>query len=116
MKDFYFCLILDVAKHLPFHIRIAVPLIKSISITLPRVSVIAANLSLGEMETDNASRNASASPYLGYTGVAGSDTAFSFNFDTPVSFFACPPQPNHPLIQERLFLKNRGCIALLNYT
>lgn len=69
------------------------------SITLPKESVIAANLSLGEMESDKASLKESASPYLGYTGVAGSIICFSLGFDDPVgSFFvAPPPHPNHPL-------------------
>jgi hypothetical protein len=76
--------------------RTATPLNRSMSVTLPKESVIAANLSFGETETDKASLKESARPYLGYTGVAGSITCLSLGLDAPVSV-APPPQPNHPL-------------------
>jgi hypothetical protein len=66
------------------------------SVTLPKESVMAANLSFGETDTDRASLKESARPYLGYTGVAGSVTCLSLGFDATVSV-AAPPQPNHPL-------------------
>jgi len=83
-------------QYLPFHIRNATPLGRSMSITLPKESVTAANLSFGETDTDRASLKESARPYLGYTGVAGSVTCLSLGFDGPVSPTP-PPQPNHPL-------------------
>lgn len=88
---------------LPFHMRNATPLNRSMSITLPKESVTAANLSLGETDTDIASLKESVRPYLGYTGVAGSTICFSFGFDGPPSFLAFPPpQPNHPLKIQKI--------------
>lgn len=83
--------------------RKATPLSRSMSITLPKESVIAANLSFGETDTDRASLKESARPYLGYTGVAGSEACLSFSFDGPAS--AVAPQPNHPLkkLEQRKF-------------
>lgn len=77
------------------------------SVTLPKESVIAANLSFGETETDRASLKESARPYLGYTGVAGSVICLSLGFDAAVSA-APPPQPNQPLenivkIEDQIF-------------
>lgn len=71
------------------------------STTLPKESVIAANFSFGETDTDNASLKESARPYLGYTGVAGSVICLSLGFDEPESV-APPPQPNQPLEIEKI--------------
>jgi hypothetical protein len=45
--------------------RTATPLGRSMSITLPKESVTAANLSFGETDIDRASLKESARPYLG---------------------------------------------------
>lgn len=83
--------------------RTATPVGRSMSITLPKESVTAANLSFGETDIDRASLKESARPYLGYTGVAGSATCLSLGVDGAVSA-APPPQPNHPL---RKFEENK---------
>ena len=50
--------------YLPFHILRAIPLSVSISITLPKVSVVAAYVLLGDKHTDKPSRLKSGSPNL----------------------------------------------------